>query len=107
VIVDEPLARIAFLWSWTTSRWVEVASTIAAGRDWELERSPILSRQPTTVRISLRREGKVATAVELEHFDVPVELASMVQPFWDWALRRALPDCVTRSPFYGSPWDRA
>jgi hypothetical protein len=44
--------------------------------------------------------------VELEHLDVPVELVGMVQPFWDWALGRALPDRVTRSPFYGYPWQR-
>jgi hypothetical protein len=123
-IVDEPPTRIEFLWSWTTSRWAEierpmptgvrardpvtgeVASVTRTGRDWELEPSMTLPRQPTTVRISLRRDGKGATAVVLEHLNVPVELAALVQPFWDWALGRALPDRVTRSPFYGYPWHR-
>ena len=122
-IIDEPPARIAFLWSWTTSRWAEVerptngvpardlvagevASVPRTGRDWELEPSRILPRQPTTVRISLRRDGKGTTAVELEQLSVPVELAGLVQPFWDWALRRALPDRVARSPFHGFPWQR-
>lgn len=72
VIVDEPPARIAFQWSWTTSRWADVANVIAAGRDRELE--------------------------------LPRALPG--QPFWDWALRRELPDRVTRSPFYGHPWAR-
>jgi len=122
-IVDEPPARIAFLWSWTTSRWAEVerptpgvlprdlvtgevASVTRTGRDWELKPSRILPHQPATVRISLRRDGKGTTAVVLEQLNVPVELAGLVQPFWDWALRRALPDRVTRSPFYGYPWHR-
>jgi hypothetical protein len=59
-----------------------------------------------TVRIGLRRDGKGTTAVELEQLIVPVELAGLVQPFWDWALRRALPDRMTRSPFHGYPWQR-
>jgi hypothetical protein len=84
----------------------EVAGVPRTGRDWELEPSRILPHQPTTVRISLRRDGKGTTAVELEQLNVPVELAGLVQPFWDWALRRALPDRVARSPFYGYPWHR-
>ena len=83
-----------------------VASVPGTGRDWELEPSRILPHQPTTVRISLRRDGTGTTAVELEQLSVPVELAGLVQPFWDWALRRALPDRVARCPFHGFPWHR-
>jgi hypothetical protein len=58
------------------------------------------------VSISLRRAGKGVVDVELEHRDLPAELASLMQPFWDWALQRELPDRLADAEFYGYPWTR-
>ena len=46
------------------------------------------------------------TAVELQHRDLPVELADDVRPFGEWALQRGLPQRFNKAPFYGYPWDR-
>ncbi len=123
-IVEVPLTLLAFTWSWTTTRWVEVERPVPTGvmsrnlvtgeltsitrmeRGPEIVDSWILPPEPTTVHISLRRAGKGTTAVDLEHRDLPVELADAVQPFWDWALQRELRDRLARAPFHGYPWKR-
>jgi hypothetical protein len=124
LIIEEPSDRLAFTWSWTTTRWVEVERPMPTGvmsrdlltgqltsvtrmeRGLEIVDSWMLPSEPTTVHISLRRAGKGRTAVELEHRELPVELAEAVQPFWDWALQRELRDQLARTPFYGYPWER-
>jgi hypothetical protein len=75
-------------------------------RHSELLSSWMLPVGPTTVDIRLHRRGKGTTAVELQHRDLPVELADDVRPFWEWALQRGLPQRFTQAPFYGYPWDR-
>jgi hypothetical protein len=126
---EEPLAHLAFTWSWTTNRHVKVESPavsrmirkdLATGeitrvsitdptqtvRHSVLVPSWMLPPEPTTVDIRLRRHGKGTTAVELEHRGLPIELSDDVQPFWAWALQRGLHDRHTNAPFYGFPWDR-
>jgi hypothetical protein len=128
-LAEEPLTRIAFTWSWTTTRYVEVESPAVSRvmrkdlvtgeitrilisdptrtvRSRELVPSWMLPPEPTTVNIRLRRHGNGTTAVELEHRALPVELADDVQAFWEWALQRGLHDRLTNVPFYGYPWDR-
>lgn len=122
--IEEPPTRLAFTWSWTTTRWVEVERPMPTGvmsRDLETGELTSVTRmrrgregvdswmlppEPTTVHIGLRRAGNGTTAVDLEHRDLPVELADAVQPFWDWALQRELRDQLARAPFYGYPWTR-
>jgi len=123
VVVSDPLDRVAFTYSWTTLRLVEadVPQVVAKSIDMrtgaeqdivemvrgsELADSWVLPPEPTTVHISLRRAGKGVVAVELEHRDLPAELAGLMQPFWDWALQRELPDRVADAEFYGYPWTR-
>jgi hypothetical protein len=121
-VVCEPVTRLAFTWSWTTTRVaaiehrepfgarhdlsaVEVASQGSLGWPPDPDRYWMLPPEPTTVDIRLRRQANGAAVVELEHRDLPVELAGLVQPFWDWALRE-LPGRLSKAPFYGFPWDR-
>ena len=123
VVVSEPLNRVAFTYFWSTWRFVEadVPQLVAKSIDMrtgaeqdivemvrgsELADSWVLPPEPTTVHISLRRAGKGVIAVELEHRDLPAELAGLMQPFWDWALQRELPDRVADAEFYGYPWTR-
>ncbi len=80
----------------------EFSSEIADG---DFVRSWMLPAQPSTVQIKLTRQAKELTLVELEHQDLPVELASYAKPFWDWALSE-LHRTLTKAPFYGFPWDR-
>lgn len=95
VVVDEPPAQVAFTYSWTTAPLGDSMSS------WWLP------AEPTTVRISLHRAGKGLTTAELEHRDLPAELAGTVRPFWEWALQRKLPERLAKAPFHGYPWQRA
>jgi hypothetical protein len=130
LVTEEPLTNLAFTWSWTAKRYVEVESPMVVSHVMRQDlatgeitsvaitdptrtvksREPVdswmLPSEPTTVHIRLRRHGKGTTAVELEHRDLPVELADDVRPFWEWALQRGLPQRFTKAPFYGFPWDR-
>jgi len=123
IVVEEPPARVAFTYSWTTFRSVEADVPMLVGksidvrtgelrdivemvRGTELADSWVLPPEPTTVHISLHCGEKGVVAVELEHRDLPVELARLMQPFWDWALHRELPDRLADAEFYGYPWDR-
>jgi hypothetical protein len=123
IVVDERPDRVAFTYSWTTLREVAadmpllIAKSIdmATGRETDIvemvpgtdiAESWLLPPKPTTVSISLRRAGKGVVAVELEHRDLPAELASLMQPFWDWALQRELPSRLADAQFYGYPWTR-
>jgi hypothetical protein len=122
-VTEEPFTGLAFTWSWTTTRTARssefrpvvmecdllTGETMAipsdTARSWEAAPSWTLPAEPTTVSIGLRRIGKAATAVELCHRDLPVELAGAVQPFWEWALRE-LHNRLSKIPFPGLPWDR-
>jgi hypothetical protein len=123
IVVDKRPDRVAFTYSWTTLREVAadvprfIAKSIdmATGqendiiemvRGTDIVESWLLPPEPTTVSISLRRAGKGVVDVELEHRDLPAELASLMQPFWDWALQRELPDRLADAEFYGYPWTR-
>jgi hypothetical protein len=124
VVVDEAPALVAFTWLWTATQWVRVERVVPTGvtsrdpitgavtpvtrvrRTREIAESWMLPPEPTTVHISLHRAGKGVTSVELEHRDLPAELAGFAQPFWEWALQRELPDRLTKAPFYGYPWHR-
>jgi hypothetical protein len=123
IVVEEPPARVAFTYSWTTFRSVEADVPMLVGksidvrtgelrdivemvRGTELADSWVLPPEPTTVHISLHCGEEGVVAVELEHRDLPVELARLMQPFWDWALQRELPDRLADAEFYGYPWDR-
>jgi hypothetical protein len=122
-VTEEPYTDLAFTWSWAATRTVETsdevpsvvehdlstgeagAAAVASARSWDTVMSWPLPVDPTTVSIHLARHGNGATAVELCHRDLPVELAGAVQPFWDWALRE-LHNRLSKAPFYGLPWDR-
>lgn len=121
-VFEEPPLHLVFTWSWSVNRWQEadvqvpyaMSRDLITGEVTELTRTErgrvaapswMLPARPTTVDIRLRRHGKGTTAVELEHRDLPVELASLIQSFWDWALRE-LHRRLTNAPFYGHPWDR-
>jgi hypothetical protein len=83
----------------------EVTALTQTERGLDAVDSWTLPARPTIADIRLRRHGKRTTAVELEHRDLPVELASLIQSFWDWGLRE-LHSRLTDAPFYGLPWDR-
>jgi hypothetical protein len=99
--VSEPCSRLDFSWSWTTRHLIETGP----GRDIDVVRSWKLPPRPSTVSISLRPAGKGATLVELEHHGLPIEVAALVQPFWDWAMQE-LHRRITKAPFHGYPWFR-
>jgi hypothetical protein len=120
--IEEPPTHLAFTWSWTTNRWeeAEIQEPYATEHDLITGESRTLTStvkgrravpswtlppEPSIVHITLRRHGKGTTAVELDHRDLPVELAGTVQPFWEWALRE-LRSRLAKAPFYGYPWDR-
>ncbi len=122
VVVSEPGKRVAFTWSWTTTRAefvdrpVEYLLSYDPRRDVSSYR-PVggrteirvpswrLPAEPSVVEIKLSRQGKGETLVELEHRGLPVELVGQAQPFWDWALRE-VGNRLTKAPFYGYPWTR-
>jgi hypothetical protein len=121
-VADQPLTYLAFTWAWTTTRWAatdieepyairrdlitgDITTLTSPSREWQAIPSWTLPALPTTVHVYLRRHGKGTTMVELDHRDLPVELASTAQPFWQWALRE-LCNRLTDIPFHGYPWDR-
>jgi activator of Hsp90 ATPase-like protein len=92
-LVSEAPTHLAMTWFWTS------VPDEDARTPWTLP------PRPTTVDILLRRQEADATEVQIEHRDLPVELADLVRPFWEWALQE-LHRRLTRAPFYGYPWDR-
>lgn len=121
-VAEERPVHLTFTWSWFTTRWVaadteetyavrqdlitgEVTAVTRPSRALRADYSWMLPTEPTTVDVQLHRHGKGATAVELQHRDLPVELASMAQPFWQWAMQE-LCNRLTGVPFRGLPWDR-
>jgi hypothetical protein len=123
VLAESP-SRAAFTYSWTTMHEMEADIPVVVGmtidpdtgehrevirmeRGTELVESWLLPARPTTVGITLSGAGKGLVTVQVEHRDLPVELASLVQPFWDWALRRELPVKLDEAAdYYGFPWER-
>jgi uncharacterized protein YndB with AHSA1/START domain len=122
-LVDERPKRLVLTWSWTTYRELEVDLDVpyalgidpATGEVARLSRTvrstehvpswPLPVEGPTVIEIQLRGDRNGNTAVEVEHRDLPEELAGPMQSFWAWALRALLP-WLTDEPLYLPPWDR-
>jgi YbbR domain-containing protein len=83
----------------------EARPVIRTVRSAKAVSSSTLPPEPTTVDIHLHRHGQGATTVQLDHRNLPAELAETVQPFWEWALRE-LHNRLSQAPFHGYPWDR-